>query len=215
MYLKKIIIVGVISMGLFGCFKTSKEESFWKWFENNSDRLLASKNEAEQISEELTYELKKVNSNLVYEMAAIKIGVKTEFTISADGNKTAIDAVNKLYEKRPILKDWEIKAFRQRNNVIFNFEMNDLIINGDKTKYLLAKDQDSQKIGILLFFTNFTEDKRQIFERAANIFLDGIIGEYDAMTKIEFVEVSGYDSQYFSDSHPIEELPKEFDLYFK
>jgi hypothetical protein len=210
-----IFFIGVLSMSLFGFFTTTKEDNFWKWFENNSDKLLASKNETGPITEELTYELKKVNSNLVYEMAAIKIGEKTEFTISADGNKTAIDAVNKLFEKRPNLKDWEIKSFRQRNNVVFNFEMNDLVIKGDETKYLIAKDEDSQKIGILLFFPNFTEDKRQIFGRAANIFLDGIIGEYDVMTNVEFVEVSGYDSQYFSDSHPIEELPKEFDLYFK
>ena len=215
MYLKNILVIGVLGMGLFGCFTTTKEDHFWKWFENNSDKLLASKNETGPITEELTYQLKKINPNLVYEMSAIKIGEKTEFTISADGYKTAINAVNKLYEKRPNLKDWEIKAFRQRNNAVFNCEINDLLIKGDEIRYLLAKDQDSPRIGILLFFPNYTEDKRQIFEAAANIFLDGTIGEYDMMMNIEFVEISGYNSQYFSNSHPIEELPKEFDLYFK
>ena len=67
MYLMNIFFIGVLSMSLFGFFTTTKEDNFWKWFENNSDKLLASKNETGPITEELTYELKKVNSNLVYE----------------------------------------------------------------------------------------------------------------------------------------------------
>lgn len=202
-------------MNLFGCKSDSKEEIFWKWFANNSDNLLESRNEDEPIAKELTYQLQKVNQDLVYEMSAVKVGGKTEFTISADGNKNLINAVLKLYEKRPILKDWEISAFRQRNNSIFNFEMNDLVIKGEETKYLLMKDQNPNKVNIILFFPNFTEEKRQTFGGAAYIFLDGIVGEYDVMTKVGFVEVFGYDSQYFPDSHSIDELQKEFDSYFK
>ena len=92
----------------------SKEKKFWNWFENHSEELLKNDEQDSEIINALSSELKKVNNGLTFEMSVKRNDIKKEFTISADGNPALISCVEKVYDSRPTLQEWEIKKFRQR-----------------------------------------------------------------------------------------------------
>ena len=202
-------------MSLFNFLFETKEDKFWKWFSSKAEDIAKAEQQNDPVIEQMVIELRKVNPDLVYEMSGVKNQKVIDFTVSADGKYELIPVVQKLVSKKPDLENWNITAFRQRNNTIYNFEMNDIKITGNGVKYLFVKDKDPNKISILLFFPNFSEEKRNDFGGAAYIFMDGIVGEYDVMTKIGFIDVFGFDSKYMINAKPLDELVKEFDEYFK
>jgi len=188
----------------------SKEKKFWNWFENHSEELLKNDEQDSEIINALSSELKKVNNGLTFEMSVKRNDIKKEFTISADGNPALISCVEKVYDSRPTLQEWEIKKFRQRMQG-FDIDIGDICIKYNDTKYSFVKDKDSKKINILLFIKDFSEEKRDEFGNAAYIFIDCILGEYDVMKHIGFIEVFGFDSKYYKDAKKMTEMCTDFD----
>ena len=81
--------------------------------------------------------------------------------------------------------------------------------------YRLCKDDNPQKIGILLFLPGRTEDRRDVFGQVGYLFLDEALGEYDVETNVGFIEVLGHDSKYFDGDFPIQELAADFDTLLR
>lgn len=201
--------LGEKKVKMFDLFKC-KEEKFWDWFVNNSEKLLRNDDQNSKIIDNLAKELKKVNQGLTFEMSVRKNDLKKEFTISADGDPNLISSVEKLYNCKPDLQDWDIKKFRQRMQG-FNIEIGNVCINYDETKYWFVKDNDPEKISILLFIKDFSEDKRDEYGNAAYLFVDCILGEYDLMKYIGFIEVFGFDSEYFENAKEMSKMTADFD----
>jgi len=198
-------------MDLFSGFLGTKEERFWKWFVRNSTSLLASRDAEDSISNRLGEELKRVDSRFVFEFSVPKENQKKEFTISVDGMSEAIQPAIRLFNARPNLDNWDFKLFRQRSGKIFNIKMNGLEIKGEDSRFLLVKDEDKSRVGILLFYSNFQEELRQEFGNISYIYLDNILGEYEMMTRVGLVDVFGFESEYYQESRPFIELISAFD----
>lgn len=190
----------------------SKEKKFWRWFITHSKELLLNDGCSSNMINELSKQLKKVHPDLTYEMSVNRDGGKKEFTVSADGDPDLIGCVEKLYDNRPVLQEWEIKKFRQRMNG-FDIEIGNVCIKYDDTKYVFVKDEHPEKISILLFVKDFSEEKRDRFGNAAYIFVDCILGEYDVMKNIGFIDVFGFDSEHCKNAKKMTAMAAEFDAW--
>jgi hypothetical protein len=203
------LVVMLTGFSLFS-FKASAsgEAAFWAWFEANESRLFSFEKNQEAIFDELGSRMKRVNADLTFEFGPIQSG-RREFVISAGGIKTAFPSVEALYSAAPSLPHWVWVKYRPRR-----LPINDLTYGGKSVKaadarYLLIKDGD--KVGIVMFFDGYKEGEKGFFGQIAYLFLDEALGEYSVETQVGAIELKGRDSKYFAQSHPIRELPADFD----
>lgn len=191
--------------------KESKEEKFWNWFEKNQETYYSEIENLEireQIFDELTKNLKKVNEDLVYEFSPIHENNVREFTISAEGMKELFPIVEKLIEKAPKLKNWKFNTFRQRvPGDDFEIQYGDLKIGYSDIYY--RSENDNGKLGIELNIKDYNGNGQT--QNAIYILLDGLIGEYDVTTKIGWIEWLKLDKNEIKNLKPIIELRNEID----
>ncbi|MCG6142685.1 MULTISPECIES: hypothetical protein [Leptospira] len=205
-----LLIIGACSVGIFSITKT-KEEKFWIWFSNNSEKLFQFQKDQKLIFDELARELKKIHPDLVFEFGPI-INNKRDFVLSADGIKSAFPAVEKLYKNHPNLKEWNFIKFRPRRKSINTIEFSGKKITQDDLKFAIFEEDEPNKIGLIIFINGFNEEDEEIYTQIAYLFLDQIIGEYDVETHIASIIIQGFDSKYFNNSKSITNLADSFDL---
>lgn len=186
----------------------NKYHAFWKWFENHSEALWYYENNTE-ILDKLHKELHKINRNLTFEFGPHN--TKRDFTISADGIQEAFPFVEKLFDAKPVLRQWNIQKFRQRGDISCVITIQDFTLYPENIKYVLFPD--GNKIGLILFIKGF-DDKPDIVTDLAYIFLDTALGEYDVETKIRGIDFRDYHTAYFELSKSIESLRTDFDTMY-
>ena len=191
--------------------KAASEDTFWKWFTKNEQRLFAFEANQEAIFDELGAEMQRVNGDLTFEFGPVLPNGKREFVISAGGIKSAFPAVEALYKKAPNLKQWIWVKYRPRRTPINDIAFGGKEISSDNVHYLLAKDEN--KIGIVLFFDGYNQNEKSIFGQIGYLLLDEALGEYAMEMEAGFIEFQSRESKYFSQASPLKELPSHFDEY--
>ena len=176
----------LVALSLFtGCSRSSREQDFWKWFASNQDVLFDFQTDQERIFDRLEHELHTVNPDLTFEFGPIENG-KREFTISADGIRSAFPAVEALCAAAPPLAKWKILKFRQRH------EATDLSYGGVYAKadqVSVALVPKAEKIDVTVYLPGYSPEKRKQFGALAFLFLDHALGEYDVETHVGEVDV--------------------------
>jgi hypothetical protein len=200
-----------MAFSVFGAKASSSEDAFWKWFVKNEQGLFEFEADREKIFAELTRMMKQVNSDLTFEFGPVQDG-KREFVVSAGGIKSAFPAVESLYDKAPSLPRWVWVKYRPRRLPLNDLSYGGKEIKADEVNYLLAKDGD--KLGVVLFFDGYNDEHKKTFAQIGYLFLDEALGEYAVETQVGFIEFHGRDSEYFPQSHPLRELPAQFDEHF-
>ena len=198
-------------MGLFSslCSK-NKEQIFWNWFINNSEKIYNFEKNQEKIFDEIANELDKLNLDLTFEIGPVENN-KRDFVISAGGIKSAFPAVEKLYDTRPNLNNWNIIKFRPRRMLDNSITYQNLTIKPEDIRYLFIKDDNPKKIGILLFIKGYKPSESSPYIQIGYLFLDQIIGEYDVETHVGTIDFMDFDSNHFQQSKPITQMANEFD----
>ena len=74
---------------------------------------------------------------------------------------------------------------------------------------------DDEKVGLIIFIKNYTEEDSDIFGNIGYLILDESLGEYDVEMKIGFIEFHSFDSKYFENSKNISDLAQELDNHYK
>jgi hypothetical protein len=188
----------------------SAETQFWKWFEGHEDDLFHYERDQETTFDRLAAALTELDQDLTFEIGPERNGVR-EFVISAAGIKRAFPAVERLYNARPKLDRFSVRAFRPRRAVVNDIEYAGLRIGAKDVYYRLCRDDDPKKMGVLLFLPGFTEDRRTEYGQIGYLFLDEALGEYDVETNVGLIEMTGHDSRYFDGAFPIQQLASDFD----
>lgn len=170
------------------CRNRTKEEKFWDWFSKNN---LTYYNEVEGIDttkplfQKLNAELAKVNDELTWEFSPVKDNGIREFTISADGMKDFFPIVEKLVNAAPEIPNWKINAFRQRiPGDDLKIDYGDFSVSYSDIFFKYA--DEGEKIGIELYIRDFDGNGHK--QNAIYILLDGLIGEYDTETVIDWID---------------------------
>ena len=192
------------------CTRMTKEEVFWEWFRANEARLFDFESDRDVVFSELSRELKKVHSDLVFEF-----GPKNErrdFVVSADGIKAAFPAVMNLVDKTRRLERWNIIKFRQRGKPEVNMVLNGEKLSSDQFQFTIEPDGD--KVGIHRFTSTATIKTATISSHKAGfLFFDNCLGEYDMEMKVGFIEFEPASEQSVLVKQPLSKLPETFDKF--
>jgi hypothetical protein len=186
----------------------SGDEAFWMWFTANEPRLFSFEKNQEALFDELGAQMKRVNADLTFEFGPVENG-RREFVISAGGIRAAFPSVEQLYNKAPSLPRWVWIKYRPRRLPINDLKYGGKSVKADDVRYLLTKDGD--KVGVVLFFDGYKDEEKGTFGQIGYLFLDEALGEYSVETQLGFIQFQGHDSKYFAKSHPLRELPVDFD----
>ncbi|RZJ48882.1 MAG: hypothetical protein EOO44_19360 [Flavobacterium sp.] len=180
-------------------------------FEENQETYyndLENVKNTDAIFDELSKELKKVNEDLVFYFSKKNKNNIRELTISADGIEKIFPAVEKLIKKAPKLKNWKFNAFRQPilgDDLVINYD--DLEI-GYSDIFYRSQTQDG-KLGIELNIRNF--DGKGSTQNAIYILLDNLIGEYNVVKKIDWIEWVKLNENDTTSLKPLIQLREEID----
>lgn len=193
-------------------FGTDKQKDFWKWFTKNQQQLFYFESNQEILFDELSRRLKAIDENLVFEFSPVKENQIREFSISADGIKSSFPAVIALIEKAPDLMNWGFYAFRQAvpsDNIEISMD-NGVVIGYSDIYFRYGEDEDS-KIGLELHIKNANPESKAI-KSAIFVLLDSLIGEYDAETRISWIDIVPLDEKDIDKLYPFVYLRDLVDL---
>ena len=173
--------------------------AFWTWFlEHEPFYYHLELYDTDDLFEKLCYELHKIDENLTFEFTSILPNRKREFTISADGIRASFPAVLGLIKAAPKLDHWDIVAFRQPAPIPICIKIEDIALS--YTDIMFQYYIHNRELALTLFIKDLVPNN-QIYEVATCILLDALLGEYDAVTKIRYVDL-----QPLKSHHILEEL---------
>jgi hypothetical protein len=190
--------------------RTSPEERFWQWFEENSNRLFALETDRERVFRDLTAALYKVKQGLTFEFGPVRDG-KREFIVSADGIRDRFPAVQSLVAAAPAMARWTVIPFRPPKNIDMAVEYGGHRISADDIWF--KSETDGERIGLTLFVRGLTEETRNPVAGAAFILLDAALGEYAVETRVGFIEWDGLpDDPQAAGLKPFKTIRDVFDI---
>ena len=198
---------------LFSCQSNeiTKDDKFWIWFSKNEKNIYENvdkENLREDIYDQISAEISKIDENLVFEIAPIQKDGKREFSISADGILESFPKVETLISKRPKLNNWNFTAFRQR------IAGDDLEIN--YMNYKIGYDDifyrfstENNQLGIELNIRNY--DETGDMQNAIYLLLDSLLGEYDVTKNIDWIEWNKLNESEINNLYQITDLRELID----
>jgi hypothetical protein len=202
----------MILKNLFTQNKKGSQVEFWDWFVANEARIWNIEHNPDKVIRLVGEALDRVHPGLAFEIGMEVEDGKREFILSADGISSNIPKVESLYLTAPVFARWRIIKYRQRSAFGGKIRMADKEISAEDVRFQTFND--GEKVGILLMFDDFTEERRNQFASIGFLFLDKALGEQDVMTRVGFVDFAGPESNFYADARRLPELPGAFDEYF-
>jgi hypothetical protein len=197
---------------LFTQNKKGSQAEFWDWFVSNEARIWNIEHNTDKVIRLVGEALDRFQPGLAFEIGMQIEDGKREFILSADGIRSNIPTVESLYLSAPVLARWRVIKYRQRSAFGGKIRMAGKEISAEDVRFQTFND--GEKVGILIMFDDFTEERRNQFAGIGFIFLDKALGEQDVMTRVGFVDFAGPESNFYVDARRLPELPKAFDEYF-
>lgn len=190
-------------------FRSSREDEFWTWFQNNEDELFHFERDQERVFNKLITAMRKVHPDLVFEFGPIENN-KREFVISAGGLKSAFPFVESLYSSAPNMARWNFTQFRPRRSPT-EIKIFDIRISPDDLEVTIQAD--GEKAGITVYLRGLDKKREDQFLQAAFLLLDQAIGEYDMETKVGFIEIKPFEQTTKFQRLNLQSLQVVFDTF--
>jgi hypothetical protein len=189
------------------------KESFWEWFENNKNSIenfILSEHANYSIYDILSDKLKQYSEFLVPELTMTEDN-NFVLVISCDGIK-GIPFANKLVKNMKPIENWTVTVFRQPG------PMECIPVNGlnlyRSNIFLQWQKSSSQKYFLTFYVKGFSSHDPN-YEIATLLHMDHTIGEFNAMTRIEGVEIKKLGLfQSKNELKTLDELKSELDGNF-
>lgn len=172
---------------MFNLRRKDKEAIFWEWFVKNKIRIenfLDSDLSDYTEYKKLTQKLKSYNSILFPELT------KTEndeyvLIITPDGAEEGIEPTKKLFSHCPQIEKWIVKKYRQPCDEI-GLSFNGIEYPSSDIE-ILPEFEDESKVDLKIFVRHLNKDEKR-YKSLAWLYLDHILGEYNSITKIRYVD---------------------------
>lgn len=172
---------------MFNLLRKDKGAVFWEWFVKNKAKIenfVDSDFSDYTIYNQLTKKLKSYNSILFPELT------KTEndeyvLIITPDGDARGIETTKMLFDNHPGIENWIIKKFRQPcDEVGLNFDGIEYPSNDIE---IIPEFEYVDKVDLRIFVKNLNKDEKR-YKSLAYLYLDHILGEFNSITKIRYVD---------------------------
>jgi hypothetical protein len=164
--------------------RRTPEETFWRWFQQNSDRLFRFEADQDRVFGELSSALSRVEKGLVFEFGKVREG-RREFAVSADGITARFPAVRRLVAVAPSLPQWVIIPFRPPASLEVVIEYAGISLGPDDIWFVASQ---RSKVHLTLFVRGLTEANLPTLRSAGFVLLDNALGEFAVATQVGFVE---------------------------
>lgn len=188
----------------------SQISRFWKWFASYETKFSKEKIQRDKFVSDVVDEIRGLSPNLTVEISPGDIDT---MAISADGVESDFPLVQALVSKAPVLKGWKIVAFRQPGKIKGTIlEFPEITLDPEKM-WIYPIEKDSG-FSLIVYFSDYTETKRNLFIKGSYILLDNAIGEYDVVKGIAALDFKKLPPE--KDRRgilPFTELPKVFADY--
>lgn len=173
--------------------RSSKEQVFWKYFLDNRKLLqefIDSNLSDHTAFNNLTDEIRNYSSLLFVELTKNNDG-KYALVITPDGKPRGIPDAENLFNEKPHLDNWVFEKFRQPKDIL-KFKYDGLEYPSSDIQIYPEIDTESEKINIQVFIKNMDLDKEK-YQTIAWLYLDNILGEYNSISKIGYVDFFNLD----------------------
>ncbi len=187
--------------------------AFWNWFKENERFFTSIKSADDEIANELKKRLELLHENLTFEIGGWSENQKGDFIISAGGMKDAFPAVQKLVKSAPELQYWTVIPFvpptpeEHLCSGTVHMEYDGVTVEvsiGDD--FFFRWEQDGKKIGVELHIRNY--EKHNAWDSVTFVVLDHLLGEYDVVTQLGWIELVALEEKNRDRVLPILELKK-------
>ncbi|MEL6729624.1 MAG: DUF695 domain-containing protein [Bacteroidota bacterium] len=184
----------------------SLEKQFWEWFAQNQDIYFYLEAHDLDSMDLLASQLKQVHEHLTFDLTEIDAHGRRDLIISADGLHTSFPAVIKLVEAAPYLPQWNVIPFRQASPVdTFRIRIGDTYFHSGNVKF--SFDVAQCRLMLNLFVTHY-DTQPEHYDLGCMILIDTLLGEYEAATKIFFLDIKDTQEAVDYESLPsLEVLP--------
>ena len=192
--------------------KLSPEKRFWKYILDNKKELenfIDSDLSDYKAYNNLTDEIKKFSSLLFAEITRSSNG-KYVLVLTPDGKFEGINDTQKLFESKPEIDNWIVEKFRQPKDKI-QFKYDGLEYPSSDIEIFAELNAEKEKFDIQVFIKNMNSDEQK-YQIIAWLYLDNILGEFNSITKIGYVDFFNLeDGKTVKDGITILELRKLID----
>lgn len=188
-----------------------RNAAFWSWFTSHSAEIATIERGDEPIADALHEELKKVRSELTFELGPRM--VPRELIVSADGLREAFPAVASLVAAAPAMSGWKAIAFRQRKPG-FVLEYDGVKLSADDVR-MTTSPEPSGKTAVELYVAGLTPANKKKMEGACLLLLDATLGEYDVETRLGVIDIDAPPPSGAHGMKPLSELPAIIDAMKK
>ena len=186
--------------------------AFWDWFCQNRSALEAVRTGEEKVLDRLHAKLAAVAKGIVFEIGRHP-DQGFEFIISADCNIELFPAVIDLAKAAPRMDGWIIIPFRPRLDpgYVVEFGPHELRANAVWYKSEMYKERP----GVILYVDSAGAGDQQSLFTASYILLSSVLGEYDTVMRLSFVEMEPLPSAPAARGlRVLHELPAEIDAFY-
>ena len=166
----------------------SPEDKFWNYFNANKKALenfIDSDLSDYSDYNKLTDEIRKFSNLLFPEITKYANG-KYVLIITPDGKFEGINDTQKLFDSKPEIENWIIEKFRQPKDTI-QFKYDGLEYPSSDIEIFAELNSEKEKFDIQVFIKNMDIDKQK-YQTIAWLYLDNILGEFNSITKIGYVD---------------------------
>lgn len=177
--------------------ETPSYSSFWNWFvgqEQNFYQVVKDRNHIEeQFFDVMSPKLKSINEG-IYFLTGMKDDTTAELIFTPDGVVKNIAMIEDLVAAAPAIPNWTFTALKPDSLDISRnaLNMGDYSFGSENLWFYSIIDENyPDEIAITLVYQDFQEADKDMITNAAYILLDNYLGELNAVTTIDFLEVIG------------------------
>ena len=195
----------------------NKTETFWKWFIDHNEQLVAlgdlGDKEREALEGALQRQLTQYCDGLSYEIGEATANGRT-LTFSAEGDTDLFRYVVELVEDAPDLDWWDFVAFKQPMGTALRVRFDKMLFDTQKMFFQqLECEEEPEMLGLRIAVEN-GERQDEDFQVGVYVTLEALMGEFDCATLIGYMETVPLPAEPFkSGFQKLDDLPKFVDWF--
>jgi Family of unknown function (DUF695) len=184
-------------------------QDFWMWFQQNEKHFFKIIKEQKNVDEDcLSHIVNKIQ--LLNEDFYCQVGMENDDTadlvITSDGNIKNFVFVDEIIAAAPKLNNWVFTNLKQATSFDARISMYNYDFDAETISFYSNPKKDyPDEIDITLVHKNYNEHNKDKITTGTFLFLDTILGELEAATLIDSVDVKGLEKDS-SELIPLEKL---------
>lgn len=169
---------------------------FWRWFQKNEKGFFKAVREQARVDEDflrkLTPMLRQLSEDF-YCVTGMTDDNTAELIISTDGIIKEFVFAEEFVATAPNMKGWKFTALKPSTDIeTMGIEMDGYEFNNNNISFF-SNDlpEYPDEIDITLVHKDFTDDNKETITSGTLIYLDNLLGEYNAAVMVDVVQVEG------------------------